>query len=151
MPVKSWKKSCTCIWKSIRQGVEAGVTESSGSRWKGWLIWWCYRVFWRWNMVSNSATLVKNRQVYRHTVTLLCKHAQAWVHMRSVVGTQMHAHWPLWLRPPGAGSKKLQECTQITACRQEEKWRRAGGVIKQESTWGENGRLLFLCCCPHLL
>lgn len=28
MPVKSWKKSSTCIWKSIRQGVEAAVTES---------------------------------------------------------------------------------------------------------------------------
>lgn len=53
---------------------------------------------------------------------------------------------PLVLKP-----KKLQECTQITACRLEEKCRRAGGVIKQESTSAEIGRLLFFCFCPHPL
>lgn len=37
IPVKSRKKVCTYIWKSIRQGVEGGITGSSGSRWKRWL------------------------------------------------------------------------------------------------------------------
>lgn len=73
------------------------------------------------------------------------------MHMLLVVDTLMHAHFPLWLRPPGVKTKKLQECTQITACRQEEKCRRAGGVIKQESTSAEIGRLLFFCFCPHPL
>lgn len=73
MTVKSWKKSCTCVWKSIRQGMEAWVTESGGSRWKGWL-WWCCHVFWTWSMVSN---LAKTAQ-FLDTKPLRLKHAQDW-------------------------------------------------------------------------
>lgn len=53
---------------------------------------------------------------------------------------------PSKLIPPGVQTKKLKECTQITACRQEEKSKRAGGgegVIKQESTSVEIGSVLF--------
>lgn len=61
MPVKTWKKSCTCVWKSIRQGMEAWVTESGGSKWKGWL-WWCCHVFWTWYGIK----LGQNCTVFGH-------------------------------------------------------------------------------------
>lgn len=93
MPVKSWKKSCTCIWKSIRRGVEAGVTESRGSRWKGWLIWRCCRMFWRWNMVSNSATWGKTEK-FIDTRSRFCAgmHGRECTHMLFIVDMDMRIH-----------------------------------------------------------
>lgn len=71
----------------------------------------------------------ENRKVYRHTVTLLCRHARARVYAYALhcryghAHTQVHAHWPLRLGPPGVETKTLQKGTQITAHRQEEKWK----------------------------
>lgn len=74
----------------------------------------------------------KNRKVCRCTVTPMHRHECA--HALVVVDMDMHAHYTLWLSPPVVETKKLQECTQIAARRQEEKWGREGGIIKQEST-----------------
>lgn len=90
---------------------EAAVTESCRSRWKGWLIWWCHCVFWRWNIVCNLAAWVKTENFMdvrsRFWVSM---HRHECVHILWVVGTQMHARCPPWLRP-SVETKKLQECT----------------------------------------
>lgn len=123
MPVKSWKKSCTCIWKSIRQGMEAGAAQGSESRWKGLLIWWDCCMFWRLNMFSNS-NMGENRKVYGHTVMLLCKHPQAWVHTYAPgcgygrVHIQMHAHLPSVAQTPWGWNRKAtgmhtNHCSQV--------------------------------------
>lgn len=74
MPVKSWKKSSTCIWKSIRQGVEAGVTESMWKQKKEvthLMVLPC--------VLEIEYSLLATRWK-RHAATLPCRHAQPWVH-----------------------------------------------------------------------